>query len=375
MRRAACWLAVLVSTGTARAEPWNVTAEAGLEVDSNVERREADSEFARTTSAVSRVGAKVDRRGDVAGGALSVALSALTRLVHNDELSVENVALLGGDIRWLRPLGDRPVSAGFALTAVDAVPISESVGARTFRYLGADGLLAIRGGEGRALTVALGGRSFNYKPDSEPMDGDVDDDYDWSGPSANARLDLMLWQSASRTRSLALATALGVELRSYQTNALMNAAAPGEMAAPGPTDIRHRDRSHRVALDLTWTGHVMVAVGYQLQAVDSNSFTWSVMRHRATVLATIPLPLELYANALISVQFDHQLDGKSALDPEGGQLITLDDETRSSAQLRLSRPLSPTWSIESRAATWRDLGNHDHPFRRSLVYVGVIYAR
>ncbi|MGE0872711.1 MAG: hypothetical protein AB7P03_29415 [Kofleriaceae bacterium] len=375
MRRAACWLALLVLwTADARAEPWDISAEAGVEIDSNVERSLSNTNDSRTTAAVSRVGGKLNKRDQVAGGTLTLGLSALTRLVHDDDLSGENVALLGGNVRWMRTVTDRPVSVGIAVSAVDAVPISESVGDRTFRYLAADALLVVRGGEGRALSLAAGGRAFDYKPDSAPDDDDTDNDYDWSGPAVSARLDVLLWQSASRTRSLALATAAGVELRAYPTLALAG-VAPTDMT-PIPSNLAHRDRAHRASIELTWTGSFVFAVGYQLQVVDSNSVFWSAMRNRATVLATIPLPHDLYATPSLSVQVDHYPDGRqTTLDPNGSQQITLDDENASSAQLRIGRVMSPTLSLEARAAIWRDLGDADRTFRRSLVYLGMIYAR
>jgi len=44
-------------------------------------------------------------------------------------------------------------------------------------------------------------------------------------------------------------------------------------------------------------------------------------------------------------------------------------------QFRLARPITDTWSIEGRAAAWRDLGNGlDTSYKRSLVYIGAIYS-
>jgi len=170
----------LAATGNARSSPWAVSAEAGGEYDTNVERVETGPglDTAPIASGVIRLGVRADHKAELAGGNYALAVSDLSRLVSNGTAQVEDVTLLAGDVRWLHPVGDRPVSLGFGLTAADAQAVADAVGARTFVNLGGDILLQLRDTEDRRLTLAIGGRHFEYKPDEE---------YDWDGPTASSR--------------------------------------------------------------------------------------------------------------------------------------------------------------------------------------------
>ena len=371
MRRVASWAWVLCAA-TAYASPTTVTAEAGAEGDTNVQRVETGpSSAARVGASAARIGAKVDHRGALGGGAYALQLSTLGRMVSDAELGSENVALLVGGVRWLRAIGSRPVTAGAGVTAADAISLSSQTGARTFTNVGADGLLVLRGGDSRALTFAAGVRRFTYKPDH---------DYDWIGPTASARIDLTLWEPAGGTRSLELAATLGIEARAYDSTALAS-ACPRD-APPSPdcfagTSLPRRDRHHRAGVELTWTGRVIAAAGYQLSVTDSNSFGQSLVRHRVTLSTTTDLPWKLYGTALATLQIDQYLDGLIVQNVLQYQEFTnLDDENRSSLQFRLARELTTTWSLETRAAIWRDFGGAmDTAFRRALIYVGVVFTR
>jgi hypothetical protein len=358
--------------------PTTVTAEAGAEADSNVQRVDTGPGLmtTRVGAAVGRLGAKVDHRGKAFGGAYVLALSSLARMVgdRDPDVATENVLLIGGDVKFLHAVGKRPVSAGIGMTAFDALPISDPTGARTFINFGADGLLVLRGGEDRTLTIAIGGRAFSYKPDHH---------FDWVGPAANARLDLMLWQQAGGTRSLELATYAGVEARSYNSTALASACSD-EMPPEDPrtcfagTSLPRRDRYQRAGLELTYVGSIVAAASYQLTVIDSNSFGQSLVRHRVILSATTDLPWKLFGTALATLQYDQYLDGLIVeKDLQNQTFTTLDDENRSSLQLRLARPVTDAWSVETRGALWRDLGyaTDNTIFRRALLYFGVIYSK
>jgi hypothetical protein len=373
MRRAV-WLLVLVGTN-ASAGPWLVTAEGGGEVDSNVQRVETGSGLMTSpiASPVMRFGLRVDHRDRAFGGAYVFGISDLTRIVGDPSVSVENVTVLGGDLRWLRPIGERPVLAGVGLTAADAFGINDPIGARTFRNLGADAVLVVRSGEERNLTLAVGGRQFHYKPQPDRA-------YDWSGPTAGARLDLILWQSPGNTRSLELVTTLGFEARGYEVTALVNACAPG--AKPDPscstgTDLLRRDRYQRAGIELTWIGRQVIAAGYQVAVIDSNSFGQSLTRHRVTASATASLGAT-FATVLAILQIDKYNDGLIVQrDLQATQFTNIEDENRSSLQLRLARKLSPAWSLELRGAIWRNLAGaaKELSFHRELGYLGLVYAK
>lgn len=352
---------------------WIVSAEAGGELDSNVERVETGPGLltSRVASPLLRFGARVDRRGRLAGGPYALHLSNLTRIVGKEEVSIENVTVLAGSLRWLHPVGERPVLLGGAITAIDALPLSHDVGARTFRNLGADGLLVLRGGDDRTLTLGFGVRDFRYRPDP---------DFDWQGPSANARLELVLWQPPSKTKSLELVTTLGFEARTFESAALVKDCAPDEPdpSCPAGTDLDRRDRYQRIGVELTWVGRQVAALGYQLAVIDSNSFGQSLARHRVNVSMTTALPGRIYATLLGILQIDQYLDGLIVRRDLQSQLFTnIEDENRSSLQLRLARAIYSQWSVEARAAIWRNLvgGAMELDFQRELVYLGVVYGK
>jgi len=375
MRRAVlpAALGVLGLWGSAEAEPWTVTLEGGAEGDSNVERMETvagGETTARIAAPVGRAGARIDHKDSLLGGAFVLGLSGLARMVVSNQAKDENVMLYAGQIRWLHPLERQPIAAGISLTAADALAITAPTGARTFRNLGADGLLQLGNGDGRRLTLAVGGRTFWYKPDPA---------FDWHGPVANARLDAVLWQAANKTRSLELATTLGFEARTYDSPALTNVCSPhapaSEQCSAG-TSLTRRDRYQRADVELTWTGEIVVTTAYQATVIDSNSYGQSLIRHRVITSATSELPAKLFGTITATLQIDQYPDGvvieKSV---QRQEFTNLDDENRSSLQVRLARELSSSWSLEVRGAMWRDFGHADAAsFRRDLLYTGVIYS-
>jgi hypothetical protein len=367
---------VAVTAAPAHAGPWTVTGEAGGEVDSNVQRVETGPGLMTKPigAGVLRFGVRADRKDRAFGGAYVLGISDLTRVVGNPDVLVENVTVLAGDLRWLHQLGDRPVLVGAGVTAADALPLSDDVGARTFRNLGADALVVARAGDDH-LTLAVGGRDFVYKPEPSHV-------YDWSGPTASGRLDLTLWQPPAKTKSLELAAAVGVEIRNYPSNsfALVNTCPTGAPPSPtcsSPTDILRRDRYSRAGVELTWVGDLVAAVGYQVGVIDSNSYGQSLVRHRVTASTTGAFG-KTYATLLAILQIDQYIDGLIVQrDLQHTEFTNVEDENRSSLQLRVARKLSSTWSLEGRAAVWRNLagGSAELAFHRELVYAGLMYSK
>ncbi|MEO6777124.1 MAG: hypothetical protein ABI467_29620 [Kofleriaceae bacterium] len=375
MRRAAC-LGLLVASH-AHASPWTVTGEAGAEVDTNVERVETGPglDTAPVTSPVMRFGVRADHRAELFGGNYALHLADLTRIAGDREVSVEDVTLLAADLRWVHPLGDRPVAAGFAVSAIDAFPLDDAYGARTFRNLGADLVINAHQGEDYRLSLAFGARQFVYKPPTQPVHL-----FDWSGPAANARLDLTLWQPSGHTRSLELAATLGFEAQSYESRAFVNACSPSSPPDPSctaSTDLARRDRAARAGLEVTYVGSVVASLGYQLTVIDSNSFGQSFARHRVLASGTMSVG-KTFISLLAILQIDQYLDGLLVqADLVHQEFTNIEDENRSSAQIHIARKLTDTWSLEGRVASWRNiLGNTmDLAFSRTLVYAGVIYSR
>jgi hypothetical protein len=377
MRRAA--LSALVVPGilgmvtTASADPWEVTMETGAEADTNVERTETiagSSMNERIAAPVGRIGARIDHRDRVLGGTYVFGLSGSARLVANAKTKPENVMLYAGDARWLHPLGDRPLAAGIHITAADAFAITGGTGDRTFRNLGADALLALESGEDRRLTFSIGGRDFSYKPGHE---------FDWRGPVADARLDVVLWQTSGKTKSLELTTTIGFEERTYASNALADVCPP-DMPTSYPcsagTSLIRRDRYQHAGFELNWVDKIVATVGYQLTVIDSNSYGQSLVRHRIMASGTIEFVDKWFGTATATLQLDQYPDGALVEENlQNQQFTNLEDENRSSLQVRIARELSAAWSLETRGAVWRNIGNTGTAsFRRELLYAGVIYS-
>ena len=373
MRRVVVAAAALAWARAAAASPWQVTGEAGVEIDNNVERVETgpglDTE--PVTAAIFRFGARADKRGELLGGNYALELSDLTRIAAASNLAVEDVTLVGGDLRWVHPVGDRPVGVGFALSALDDLPLDDPYGARTFRNLAADVLLTAHDGDDRRMSLSFGWHNFIYKPPTDPPQL-----FNYSGPAVNGRMDFMLWQPADRTKSLELTAQLGFESRTYVVAAYADACAPDAPPDPScqaPTALARHDRYSRAGVELTYSGREILQVGYQFELIDSNSYGNSFARHRILASGTVALG-QFYISLLAILQFDQYLDGLLVESSEVNQSFTnIEDEDVSSAQLHVSRKLTAHWTAESRVAYWRNIlgDTNDLTFSRAVAYLGV----
>jgi hypothetical protein len=142
------------------------------------------------------------------------------------------------------------------------------------------------------------------------------------------------------------------------------------------TTLLRRDRHQRASVELDWVGDVVATVGYQLTVIDSNSYGQSLIRHRITSSATAELADKLFATATATLQIDQYPDRVVVeKDIQHQEFTNLEDENRSSLQVRIARELSDTWLLEARGAIWRDFGNTGTAsFRRELIYAGVVYS-
>ncbi|HEY4175931.1 MAG TPA: hypothetical protein VGM90_03835 [Kofleriaceae bacterium] len=363
--------AIVLLAGPAVASPVVVTVEGGAEYDSNLQRVETGPglETAPIAGEVVRVGGKLDKRDKLLDGTYAATASILTRAVSQATADTENVALFGAELRYLRPLAARNVSVGMGVAGADSIGISEDIGARTFTSIAADALLVLEANDTTHLSFAVGARRFTYKENH---------DFDWAGPAATARLDTTLWAPSGGTRTLELAVTAGFELRGYDAIALANVCAPGtplDQMCSAATRLDRTDRVERIGAELTYTGRVIATVGYQLTVIDSNSFGQSLIRHKATASATTTLVEGFYATALAQLQIDKYTDGLVLeTDTQRSEFTSLDDENRSSLQVRVGHPLTDAWSAELRGAIWRNIGGDmNSSFSRSSVYAGLIY--
>jgi hypothetical protein len=175
---------------------------------------------------------------------------------------------------------------------------------------------------------------------------------------------------------------LGFEARAFDSPALVDTCAPGvnNLTCAAPSSFTRRDSYQRAEVQLTSVGPSIVALGYQLIVVDSNSYGEALVRHRITLSGTTRLVEKVYITGIATLQLDEYPDGLLvAADLAATMFTNLEDENRSSIQVRLGRHLTDAWSVEMRGAIWRDLGGGDAAmsteFHRELLYGGVMYQR
>lgn len=353
------------------AGPWHVQLEAGGEVDTNIQRVETGPmlDTSPIAAAVGRAGGRVDTSGRRGSGGYALALAFAARAAADRTVTSEDAALLGADARWLHGSG-RGGTVGARVAYTDAIPLAGVTGTRTFRSFAGEALVVLRHTEGDAVTFAAGGRALTYKPDH---------DFDWMGPTVSARLDHALWHSADDTRTLELVADYRLERRGYAGAAFANRCAPGADPAPmcfAPTTARRSDLYHAGGVEVTYTGERVVSAAYQLVYADSNSYGQSLLRHRLILSATAELPGGFIGTATLTGQLDQYLDTLIlARDVQNQSFTALDDDNRSSLQLRTAHPVSAHVSFEARAAYWTNLGGPAGvDFRRLLVYAGLVWA-
>src|SRR5262249_17636191 len=159
------------------------------------------------------------------------------------------------------------------------------------------------------------------------------------------------------TKTLELTTTFGFEERAYASNALVDVCAPGappDYQCSAGTSLIRRDRYQHAGFALDWVGGVAATLGYQLTVIDSNSYGQSLVRHGLMASATIELCDKLFGTAAATLQIDQYLDGVLVeKDLQHQEFTNLEDENRSSLQVRIARELSPAWSLEARGGVWR----------------------
>jgi hypothetical protein len=362
-----------LAPATAAAGPWRAQVEGGLEIDSNVQRVETGPELDNEAivAPLVRAGGRVERTGRRGAGGYALGLSLLTRRSLSDNVTSENTATLGADARWLHGVGDG-ASAGVRAVYLDAIPTAGVDGTRTFRSLGGEAQLVLRRAEGDVVTLAAGFRDLAYKPDH---------DFDWRGPTAAVRLDRTLWRTADDTRTVELAAEYRLDRRDYEGAAFANRCGPTDPPTPScsaPTDHGRIDLHHAAAIEATYTGERVASATYQLIAVDSNSYGHSLVRHRVILSATSELPAGFVGTATLTGQLDQFLDRVVvARDVTSLSFTALDDDNRSSLQLRAAHPIGKgAAAFEARAAYWTDLSSPSgFQYRRTLVYVGLVWSK
>lgn len=360
--------AAALAPGAARSERWTGQAEAGAEVDSNITRVTGD---ATRGAAALRLGARGSVGGEALHGSYAASASGTWRDVQDAALEAEDHAVASGDLSWRRRVADDAVTVGLRATGYDVIGLGSTAPARAFRTLSGAALVTLHGDRDRQVTVDAGVRDVRYKPDP---------DHDWRGPSLGLALTLPLWTSLDDTRALELEVSARADARAYAGLALISLCPPGEpleTACVAPSDQARQDLVQTASVEVTYTGGAVWSAGYTFTRDASTSLGQSLQRHRLNLAGTVLLPAEVYLTTTLTLQAEQYRDGLLiAEDVTGQSFTTLDDDNRSSLQLRAARGLGHGLAVELRLAGWRDLGGDAGArFRRGLVGLGLTWSR
>ena len=214
---------------------------------------------------------------------------------------------------------------------------------------------------------------FKYKPDDDEDEGVA---ASWRGGGAAARGDLSLWEASDDEASLDLAVSATLEQRAYYADAYTNiceSGAPISYRCFEKTARNRGDRWHRASAVLSYTGAVVASGEAQITVLDSNSYgrSWTGGKLRGAV--TLPLG-ESYLTGAVTLQIESYADRLLvARDPDVAVFDLLEDDNRSSAELRLGLPLTEDFLLEGRVAGWKDFSD-DLEYRRVLGAVGLVWT-
>jgi hypothetical protein len=383
-RRTAATLAAAAATlglaAGAAAEPVGVDlrVEAGTEYDTNIHRlEEADGEaLAIESSPLLRLGA----RGRVGwrGGRERVRLDARAsgKLHAVEGGGGEDVAVLAGDAAWEHRLGARAASGYLRASYYDALGFERSepverYATRNFRSVGGEGGVVLEGARDHRVTAGFGVQAFQLKADAR---------HDWTGPTLRFGWQTTLWrgdEAALDPASIELSLAYRAARRGYDGEARTTACADGAPPSPACSmdgGLRRVDLVHGVVAEAAWTAERVYTLRYQLDHADSNSQGESYLRHRVELGATAEVVPDLYLTGEVAALYTVFLDALLvARDVDALDLVSIEDENRSSLTALASWRASPRTTVEARYALFSNLLAGDElTYRRQTFYLGLL---
>jgi hypothetical protein len=355
-------LGALVATA-AHADPeWTLQLEAGSELDTNVHRTATDTAPA-LTAVDGRIGARLGLRARPgADGVLGLQAVAAAKAFVGADASTEDVAMVAADARYDLALGD--LAPGLRLSYYDAD--DEGGSGLAVRTNDAAAALTLRT-DGPILGASAGYRYFAYKPDAS---------FDFRGGHIGVTAAQRL-RPGDATWRLDATLAYSAGLRGYDAPALANVCAPSTQVTPSclvATGFARSDLFHDAAIEVVYTGGVILGARYGLQLNDSNSFGQSLVRHRLELSVTADLVLGLVLTAKGVLQLDQYLDAL-LLGGDVGTFVSVEDEARNGVILHLTRELDDAWLVEARYAFYANaFASQAVAYQRQTAYLGVVYA-
>lgn len=345
---------------------FNGSAEAGIEVDSNVRRVETSGFEDPQSAPMLRLAGRADASGERLGGFFTLGGGLSVRRALSGEIRSEDFAQLGLDGQWTRAMREGEVRVGSRLSLRDAYPLASTAEDRTFRSLAVEGVVVLYGGAAR-FTASGGPRYFKFKPSEAST---------WRGLGASVRGDFPLWRGGEDAeQSVDLTVTAMMEQRAYRGIAYTNICTDEDFAIDAsscfpPTARKRGDRLHRVSATLAYVGDLVASLDAVLTVLDSNSAgrSWTGVRLRgATTFEMGKLYCTLIGVLQLESYADHLL---VARDQEYFEV--LDNDNRSSAELRLGVPLARSLVLEARLAGWTDVSG-DLEYGRTLGSVGLVW--
>lgn len=359
-RVAVAALVLAAAPARAVADPWTAQTEAGVAYDSNVGHTDA-----AVAAPVSQAGARLEGHGgDAARLRWGLRAEARGKALLSGPAATENALTSALDVTAIRRTGAH-LAIGARATHYQVWP---SENPRAFASSGADLSVAIDGDRGRRATIAAGVRR---------VDRALDDLFDWTGPAIALSVEDPIWRDAE-DRAIDVAAGYRLEHRTFRGIAYRNICPPGEPLAPRcyvPGDRVRYDLAHVAGVRATYTGGRIATVGYDLIVHDSTSFGDSRLRQRLTASLTEPLPYRIFATATVTAQLDHYPE-PPLIQPSNSEAEPLDDESRSSAAVRLARALDRAWQVEVRyLVQGASLNDARSAYFRQVAYAGVTWER
>jgi hypothetical protein len=361
----------------------------GPEYDSNANRAEtittpgATNVDKPTDSFLVRTTTKLSLSWQSGISLLRVSGGLAGKVFFNPDVADQNT--LVGQINLDEQLAlGRYVDLGFAgdyydAGQLDVLPPCAALGCnrhRDFRS-GSNALRISLLGEPGDLTLSVGYRGFQYKPDES---------FDFNAVQATAVGAARLRITRGETiHEIGVTASYHFERRWFSgpREYLSNEVIDNIQCDPSrpyykcikPASDSRADYYHEMGLELSYLGPVLFTVGYGLQLNDSNSFAFSLLRHLLTVRLAGRLPWQLYATVKAQLAFASYFDPQILGETQNQTCACLEDENRSAVILDLERPIGKTGvAVEARYSYFtNELGQSGVDFNRHVVYLGVSY--
>jgi hypothetical protein len=263
-----------------------------------------------------------------AGQVLSLGGSLGGKLFTSPAAHPENVLVAQASASWSLPLAEH-TSLALASAYYDVWQAHErsAVGARDFRSIAptvrADQRLGVSG----LITAGAGYRWFAFKPDP---------DFDFGAPTAFVAYHHLWPGSPDGGADWELTSGASLELRRFSSRACTDLDCPGPATQP----VR-RDQFWVGHIEATRTGAFLLGGGGAVHGNASNSYGEPLLRGlvHARAVFLLPWAVSLSARAeLVATKYEDAIPlARDAV--MGTPLVSIEDESRSTARIELVRPI------------------------------------